>query len=472
MLILAIDQGTSGTKALLLHDGEIIARANAHVQVNHFPDGRVECNPQEVWNSIKIAVVQALEGNKLPIDALSLANQGESVLAWNKKSLEPLSPVIIWQDSRAQSLCRARDNFNDVIRSRTGLENDPYFVAPKIRWLRDNFQSDCVITTLDSWLIAKLTNKFATDPSTASRSMLVDLKSGNWDLDLLRMWDLENELLPEIVKNDAIVGEIVAADLPQLKGVPLAGLIVDQSAALLAQNCLELGEAKCTYGTGAFLLSNIGETPNVSRNKLSVSLAWDISSHKRYYEDGQVFTAASAVDWLIEIGLLRSANDIDSLPLHSNGVVALPGFAGFGAPRWKPDGSATITGLTLGSSKDDIARAVINGIAAQVNELINVIESDGVKVKKLRVDGGLTQSKTLMQMQADLSQVEIEVFPHPDATAVGVGILGTLAMNPGKDLKDAIPHVTPSARYRPQWSQVQAEDFMQHWHNSTQSLTD
>ena len=194
--------------------------------------------------------------------------------------------------------------------------------------------------------------------------------------------------------------------------------------------------------------------------------------NKRYYEDGQVFTAASAVDWLIEIGLLQSANDIDSLPLQSNGVVALPGFAGFGAPRWKPDGAATITGLTLGSSKDDIARAVVNGIAAQVSELINVIESDGVKVKKLRVDGGLTQSKTLMQMQADLSQVEIEVFPHPDATAVGVGILGTLAMNSGKDIRQVIPEVIPSARYQPQWTQLQAADFMEHWHNSTHSLSD
>lgn len=472
MVILAIDQGTSGTKALLLHDGAIIARANAPVQVNHFPDGRVECSPQEVWNSIKIAVGQVLAGNKHPIAAVSLANQGESVLAWDKSSLEPLSPVIVWQDSRTQSLCRSRDNFNDVIRSRTGLENDPYFVAPKMRWLRDNFQSDCVITTLDSWLIAKLTNKFATDLSTASRSMLVGLKSGNWDLDLLQIWDLENELLPEIIKNDAIVGEILASDLAQLNGVPLAGLIVDQSAALLAQNCLELGEAKCTYGTGAFLLSNIGETPNVSRNKLSVSLAWDVMGNKRYYEDGQVFTAASAVDWLIEVGLLRSANDIDSLPVHSNGVMALPGFAGFGAPRWKPEGTATITGLSLGSSKDDIARAVINGIAAQVNELISVIQSDGVKVRKLRVDGGLTQSKTLMQMQADLSQVEIEVFPHPDATAVGVGILGNLAMNQGKDLRDVIPHVTPSARYLPQWTQSQSADFMDHWYSSMKSISE
>ena len=470
MSILAIDQGTSGTKVLLL-DGElIISQASARLEVMHLPNGRVECDPQAIWKSIILAVTEVVNTANNPrinIEAVSLANQGESVLAWSRKTLEPLSPVMIWQDSRSENLCKSRAKDTEKIRELSGLENDPYFVAPKIRWLADNLGPDVTITTLDTWLIAKLTNTFVTDISTASRSMLLNLQTGSWDQELLNIWHLENHELPKIVNNDDVIGEISAPDLPMLKGIPLAGLIVDQAAALLAENCLELGEAKCTYGTGAFLLSNIGDQPKISTSRLSTSYAWNISGDIRFYEDGQIFTAASAVDWMITNQIIKSLEEIDSLPIDTQGVYALPGFAGYGAPRWQPNGSAIIAGLTLGSTKEHIARAILNGIAAQVTELTQIIKKDGSRINSMKVDGGLTQSKTLMQFQADIAQVEIEVFPHPNATAIGVGVLGRLAIDKTAKLSTVLPPIDSKLSYSPRWSKDRAETFMSDWLIST-----
>lgn len=470
MAILAIDQGTSGTKALLLEGDLIISQGFSHVEVSYLPYRRVECNPEAIWQSIISAITEALgsiPGNKVKIEAVCLANQGESVLAWDRKSLKPLSPVIVWQDSRSENLCKSRAEYTKRIHELSGLENNPYFVAPKIRWLADNLDSNPTITTLDTWLIAKFTNAFVTDISTASRSMLLNLKTGLWDQELLKIWQLESHELPEIVNNDVVVGEISTPDLPRLKGIPLAGLIVDQAAALLAENCLQPGEAKCTYGTGAFLLSNIGDQPNISSHKLSTSYAWKTSEMKRFYEDGQVFTAASAVDWLIANQFIASIHDIDSLPIDTHGVHALPGFAGYGAPRWQPQGSATIAGITLASTKEHIARAILNGIAAQVTELIQIITKDGSEIKMIRVDGGLTQSKSLMQFQADIAQVEIEVFPHPDATAIGAGVLGILAIDKSAKLASVLPSVKATLKYSPAWSKDRADTFMSDWLVST-----
>jgi glycerol kinase len=478
MTTLSIDQGTSGTKSLLLEDdGTVLARGFCSLTVSHNSQEIAECDPMELWSSIVKAVNQSLDGYVGLIDSVALANQGESVLAWNPNTHEPLSRVIVWQDSRATQLCIDRRDFDETIHSKTGLKNDPYFVAPKIRWLRSHLESlhsigPSVITTLDTWIIAKLTGKFVTDVSTASRSLLMDLESREWDSELIKIWDLSTENLPAIIRNDSIVGEIHSRDLPQLSGVILAGVIVDQAAALLAQRCIFAGEAKCTYGTGAFLLTNVGAIAKVSGVGLAASVAWETKESLSYYEDGQVFTAASGVDWLIENDFLKSAKEIDLLPKSSNGIFSTSGFSGYGAPRWRPKGSVSISGITLASSKSEIARAVINGIAAQIAELINAIKVDGVNIKKLRVDGGLSQSSTLMQMQSNLSQLEIEVFPHPDATAIGAAILSRMALSPSLDLKQAIPVWTPSQTYVPEWSADQANEYMKIWSQVANSSID
>lgn len=469
MAILAIDQGTSGTKVLLLENGEVVARGSVDVEVEHYNDGRVECDPTKVWDSILQAISQVFSyptSKKVRIDAVSLANQGESVLAWDERTLEPQSKVMIWQDSRSAHLCQERQEFNNRIREITGLENDPYFVAPKIRWLKNQNKNYRAVSTLDSWLISKLTGEFVTDISTASRSMLLDLEKGEWSHQLLEIWNLSIEDLPKIKTNDEVIGEIKNEALPSLNGIPLAGIIVDQAAALLAENCLNDGEAKCTYGTGAFLLSNIGEEPKISKNKLATSFAWKIHNSTRYYEDGQVFTATSAIDWLIKNGILGSVHEIDSLPIETNGVYCLPGFAGYGAPRWNPNGAASITGLSLSSTRSEIARSVLNGIAAQVTELIEVIAKDGSHIKKMRVDGGLTQSRSMMQFQADLAQIEIEVFPHPDATAVGVGALGEMAIRKPSNIENVLPKVNSKMSFFPKWSADRAKEYMNSWYQS------
>jgi glycerol kinase len=468
MTILAIDQGTSGTKSLLVQaDGLVLSRGYCNLSVSHAPNGIAECDPLELWNSIVKSVSESLVGFAGLIDSVALANQGESVLAWNPNTYEPLSKVIIWQDSRSAQLCLDRGEFNEVIQRKTGLQNDPYFVAPKIRWLRSYLDSlntaPCVITTLDTWIIAKLTGKFVTDVATASRSLLVDLNEGKWDSQLINIWSLSSENLPTILRNDSIVGEINSPDIPQLKGVLLAGIIVDQPAALLAQHCILEGEAKCTYGTGAFLLVNVGVTSKVSNMGLASSVAWETNSNLSYYEDGQVFTASSGVDWLIENDFIKRAKDIDLLPTNRTGIFSTSGFAGYGAPRWRPNGTVSISGITLASNKFEIARAVINGIAAQIAELITAVKVDGVDITRLRVDGGLTQSKTLMQMQSNLSQLDIEVFPHPDATAIGAAILSKMALNPKMSIEEAIPHWTASQTYQPEWSADQAHEYMDTW---------
>jgi glycerol kinase len=292
--------------------------------------------------------------------------------------------------------------------------------------------------------------------------LLFDLHTRTWSTELADIWGLNTAELPELIDNDVVVGEICHPDLEELRGVVLAGAMVDQPAALLAENCFAPGQAKCTYGTGAFLLTNIGSTPKISAHGLATSLAWNIRGDSAYYLDGQVFTAATAVQWLVDNDLLASPEAIDSLP-DARGVMAAPGFAGYGAPLWKPHATASIAGLTLSHGKDEIARAMVDGIAAQVADLLGAIAADGVAVKELRVDGGLTQSHTLMQMQADLAQVNIEVYPHPDATAMGVANLAAMATNSALNLGDFASSWKPVERYSPKWSADRAQSYLTQW---------
>jgi glycerol kinase len=246
----------------------------------------------------------------------------------------------------------------------------------------------------------------------------------------------------------------------------LAAAIVDQPAALLAEECFTQGSAKCTFGTGAFLLVNIGDKPKISKNGLATSLAWHITLKSTvssaYYLDGQVFTAATAIAWLVDNQFITNANQIDSLP-DADSVITAPGFAGYGAPLWKPNAKAAIAGLGLHHTKSHIARSVVNGIAAQVADLLTAITQDGVSVSTLKVDGGLTQSNTLMQMVADLAQIDVELYPHPDATAIGVANLATLAINPTLTLADLKPASKGAKNFSPKWSADQANNYLKQW---------
>lgn len=466
MAILAIDQGTSSTKAILLDsDFKVIAKAASALPVDHNQSGMSQASGQDMWHSLTDAIGKLQIPAGVKIEAAALANQGESILAWDRITGEPLTPIIIWQDSRSAKLCQERKSHNQFVLSKTGLTIDPYFVAPKMLWLKNQFPNlgeNAVITTSDTWLIFKLTKKFVTDKATASRSLLLDLATSSWQQQLADIWQLDINDLPEVINNDQVIGEINTPDLPLLKDVPLAAAIVDQATALFAQNCFQPGQAKCTFGTGAFLLTNIGPEVKISKNGLATSLAWQTKSAKAYYLDGQVFTAASAVDWLIQNKFLTSIVEIDNLP-NAQGVVASASFAGIGAPLWRPDATAAISGLGLNHDRSHIAAAIVDGIAAAIADLLSAVKSDGVQVTQLRVDGGLTQSKKLMQMQADLAQIPIEVFAHPDATAIGVGYLAALATATVTSISHFDQYWQPAQIFTPKMSSDQAQHYLSRW---------
>ena len=317
------------------------------------------------------------------------------------------------------------------------------------------------MTTSDSWLLHRLTGEFVTDVSTASRSLVTNLDTTDWDPQLLELFGLAGEALPRILPCDAIAGTTTAFG-PETR---VGGLVVDQQAALLAENCLQPGDVKCTFGTGAFLLANTGRSPVRSGSGLAASVAWASHGRTTYCFDGQVYTAASAVRWMQNMGFIQHPADLDLVAAaDSGGVLSVPALAGLAAPWWRPDARATLTGMTLSTGPEHVVLAVLQGIAAQVAELGRLVADDiGRPLHRLRVDGGLTRSRVLMQSVADLMQIEIDVYPSQHATPLGAAALGRVAMNPTLALADAVIGWQPSQVYRPQWSADRAEEFRAQW---------
>ncbi|PWJ49534.1 glycerol kinase [Quadrisphaera granulorum] len=461
-VVLAIDQGTSGTKAVVVDDeGRVLGAASVAVRPSYLPGGGVEQDAIALLDSVLQAGRRAVASAAVPVDVVTLANQGETVLAWNPATGTPSSPMVVWQDRRAEGICAELREHADDVAARTGLVLDPYFSAPKLTWLRRNATPAGVVTTSDTWLLHQLTGAFVTDITTASRSLLTDLETGTWNHHLLGLFDLGHERLPEIVDCDQVVGTTTAFG----GSVRVGGLVVDQQAALLAQRCLAPGEAKCTFGTGAFLLANTGRTPVRSTAGLSASIAWRIGGQSTYCLDGQVYTAASAVRWLEQLGFIGSAADLDRVAAaDAQGVLCVPALAGLAGPWWRPDATATVTGMTLSTGVPHLVRAVLEGIAAQVAELAGAVAHDlGSPLRRLRVDGGLTQSRALMQAVADLLQVPVDVYPAEHATALGAVALARMAVTPGLTLEDAVIDWTPETVFEPRWSGEQAEDFRGRW---------
>jgi glycerol kinase len=465
MTVLAIDQGTSGTKAIVV-DPEVGVCGVAEVPVHprYLDGGGVEQDPGELLESVLVAGRAAVANAGRPIDAVSLANQGETVLAWDLDSGTPLTQAIVWQDRRAESLCAALSEHADVFAAETGLVLDPYFSAPKMAWLRRNVESGGVVTTSDSWLLHQLTGEFVTDATTASRSLAVSLGAAEWNRELLGLFGLDDERMPHIVANDVVIGSTAAFG----SELPVGGVIVDQQAALLAEACFEAGMAKCTFGTGAFLLANIGAAAVRSSSGLTTSVAWRVAGEDTYCVDGQVYTAASAVRWLTSLGIISGAEELDVVAAaDSNGVLCVPALAGLAAPWWQSRATATISGMTLATGREHVVLALLQGIAAQLAELAAAIQADATstatELNRLRADGGLTQSKVLMQAVADILQVPVDVYPSAHATALGAAALADLSLNPGKGLRGVVPPWAPASTYEPRWTTTRAAEFRSAW---------
>lgn len=461
MAVLAIDQGTSATKAVVVDDdGSVLAVAEVPVAVHATLDGGVELDPESLWQTVVDAGQQALAAAGRPsLHAVGLANQGETVLAWDRCTGRPSGPAIVWQDRRSSEICDELAQHSTRLAHITGLELDPYFVAPKVAWLRGRVAKELTITTTDTWLLHRLCGAFVTDVATAGRTLLLDLETGAWSEEACDVFGIDPTELPWVVGNAVPLGECTTFG----GRVPVTGACVDQQAALFAEACHASGEAKCTYGTGAFLLASTGNTPTRSANGLVGCPAWMLNGDLTWCLDGQVYTAGAAVSWLIDMGIMKSASDLDelgSVVADSGGVTFVPALAGLAAPYWKPHAKAAFTGMSLGTERGHLVRAAIDGIAAQVALLSHAAGRDlGAPLTRLRVDGGLTRSHTLLQVQADLLQCPVEVYPSPHATALGVAEFAALGAG------QPLPSDTwrPSAIVEPSISADEASSRLATW---------
>jgi glycerol kinase len=444
--ILAIDQGTTGTTALLLdHNVQVIAHHNVEFP-NHYPaPGLVEHDLADIWASVGEAVAGALAAaGDVRIRAIGITNQRETCLFWDRETGEPIHRALVWQDRRTADRCAALKAAGQeaTFREKTGLVLDPYFSGTKAAWLLDNVDGArdraasgaLLFGTIDAWLIWKLTGGAAhvTDPSNASRTLLFNLHTLDWDDELLAILDVPRACLPQIVDNAGQMGVTSGAGfLPD--GIPVAGVAGDQQSALFGQACFTRGAAKCIYGTGAFVLMNTGSEPVASHHRLLTTVGWRLNGETTYALEGSAFIAGAAVQWLRDgLKIIQSAADIEPLAASvpdSGGVVFVPALAGLGAPHWRPDARGLFTGITGGTTAAHIARAVLEGIALQISDILNAMAADaGHPLTELKVDGGATRNNLLMQFQSDILGVSCVRPTVLETTALGAAFLAGLGI--------------------------------------------
>lgn len=440
--LLGIDQGTTQTTAVVVDEqGVLVAKHSVQLPVRFPQPDWVEQEPWMILETVRAAVAPLLA--RYAIAAVGFDNQGETFLLWDAESGQPLTPAIVWQDKRAVTLCEqmAATVDSQWLQQKTGLVLDTYFSAPKLRVLLDQdeklrrmVESGCArFGTTESWVIWQLSHGrlHVTDPSTASRTLLFDMNSLQWDDDLLALFGLPRQILPTVVPSAGYVGEL---DFGAGHAYPLYALLVDQQAALFGQACLEPGDMKCTFGTGAFLLMNTGPMPRLSQQGLLTTVAWQIGESVHYALDGGDFAAGAAVQWLVENAAFLShaaASHTVAQQADDHSVVFVPALAGLGAPHWHAQARGTLFGVSRATTQADIVRATLEGIACRVCDIVNAIEEDaGHQLTRLKVDGGPAANPSLMQTLADLLAIEVQVAADGEATAMGIANLaGHAALN-------------------------------------------
>jgi glycerol kinase len=482
-VILAIDQGTTGTKAVLIDSRLRVIAEAAEEFPQHYPrPGWVEHDPEEIWTSARAAVGAVLLRSRTDprrIAGLGITNQRETTVVWDAQSGHPIHNAIVWQDRRTAPECAALKarGLEKKVRSRTGLVLDPYFSGTKLAWLLDHVpgarrraeKGQLRFGTVDTYLIWRLTGGrvHATDPSNASRTLLWNLAAGRWDEEMLRILEVPRSVLPEVKANDQVVGETRGLEyLPD--GIPIASAIGDQQAALFGQACFSPGEAKCTYGTGAFLLVNAGSRPPRSKSGLLATAGWRLGSETTFALEGSVFIAGAAVQWLRDgLGLIKSSSEVERLAASvasSDGVVVVPAFVGLGAPHWSPKARGIITGLTRGTTRAHIARAALEGIAFQCHDVLRAMEKDiGKPLREIKVDGGAAANDLLLQFQADILGRAIVRPRITSITALGAGLLAGLAVGFFGSLKEIRAAWKEDRRFRPAMTRRAAEEHLARW---------
>lgn len=473
--LLALDQGTTSSRAIVFaEDGTILASAQKEFRQIYPEAGRVEHDPGEIWATQRGVAAEALERARIAareVAAIGITNQRETVVLWDRRTGEPVAPAIVWQDRRTAGYCEElrSSGAEEEIRRRTGLLADPYFSGTKLRWLLENVdgararagRGELAFGTIDAWLIWNLTGGrvHATDASNASRTLLYNIHTKEWDEELLRLFGVPREVLPEVHPSCGILGETAGEVLGA--AVVIGGVAGDQQAALFGQACFEAGLAKNTYGTGCFLLMQTGEAAVESRHRLLTTVAWQAEGRTEYALEGSVFIGGAVVQWLRDgLGLIRTSEEVEALAASvedSHGVYLVPAFTGLGAPHWDAWARGAMVGLTRGVTAAHVARAALESIAFQVADVVGAMEADsGLRLNELRADGGASRNDLLLQFQADLLGVPVVRAAVTETTALGAAYLAGLAAGVYRGRAELAAQWKAGRRFEPRMGREEA----------------
>lgn len=485
--ILALDQGTTSSRAIVFdHNGHPVAEAQKEFTQIYPQPGWVEHDPEEIWSTQAGVAVEAITKAGLEavnIAGLGITNQRETTIVWNKKTGKPVYNAIVWQDRRTAEYCDQlkADGMSPKVLEKTGLIIDAYFSATKLRWILDHVtgarkladEGLLAFGTVDSWLVWNLTRGglHITDVTNASRTMLFNIHSLTWDDELLAMFNIPKGILPEVRQSSEVYG--TTSGQPGF-GIPIAGIAGDQQASLFGQMCIEPGMVKNTYGTGCFMMMNIGTKPITSTNQLLTTIAWQIGNETQYALEGSIFIAGAVVQWLRDgLGIIKKSADIEKLAARvkdSEGVYFVPAFAGLGAPHWNQHARGTLVGITRGSNSSHIARAALDSIAYQTLEVLHAMQNDsGIDIRELRVDGGATINNQLMQIQSDLIQVNVVRPKITEVTALGAAYLAGLAVNYWSDVNDLKKHWKVDRIFTPGIEAEKTHAMIKGWHRAVKA---
>ena len=486
-LILTLDQGTTSSRAILFNkNGKIISLAQKEFKQIYPKPGWVEHDPMEIWSSQASVITEAIlkENFKAEnIAAIGITNQRETTVVWDRETGLPVYNAIVWQDRRTAEQCDLlkQKKLDGMIREKTGLVLDAYFSATKIQWILNNVPGakekakagKLAFGTVDSWLIWNLTEGklHITDITNASRTMIFNINTLSWDKELLELFEIPESMLPEVKSSSEKYGE-TSGKLLGTK-VPIAGIAGDQQAALFGHVCNKPGMVKNTYGTGCFMLMNIGDKPILSKNNLITTVAWKIGDEVQYALEGSIFIAGAVVQWLRdELKIISTAAEIEELASNvpdSGGVYMVPAFAGLGAPYWNQYARGTIFGITRGTNRDHFCRAALESIAFQVMEVLKAMESDsGIEIKELRVDGGATQNNLLLQFQADILKANVVRPEVTEVTAIGAAYLAGLAVGYWENIEEIQKQWQINRRFEPVADNK--EDLIKGWYRAIQAV--
>jgi glycerol kinase len=493
--ILAIDQGTTGSTALVFsQQGEILGRAYSEFTQFYPNPGWVEHDPEEIWQVSRKVMAQALTASGIgrkDLSAIGITNQRETAVVWDRDTGEPVHRAVVWQSRQSADICQRlkADGVEPLIREKTGLLVDPYFSGTKIRWILDQnpeFQERAQdgrleFGTIDSWLLWKMTGGCAkegalhrTDPTNASRTLLYNIHEQGWDEELCSILDIPLQMLPEVQSSASIFGETGHLEgVPS--GIPIAGIAGDQQAALFGQGCWEPGQAKNTYGTGCFMLMNMGLQHPISRNGLLTTICCDAQGAPAYALEGSIFIAGAAVQWLRdELQIIQDVNETEALARSidgNDGVYLVPAFAGLGAPHWDMNARGALLGLTRGSGRAHLARAVLESIAYQSLDIAGVMQRDsGIELNELRVDGGASKNDFLMQFQADILDVTVDRPKLVETTAAGSAYLAGLTVGTWSSPSELDQIRRTDCRFEPQMDVAQRTALCEGWHKAVNRI--